>query len=223
MSSVFLALLVLLALLACLPVAAADNERIQRLDREFQAAVAQLRLGPVRPRPPRSWKSCCPKLPESFEIHELLGLIYSAQSQDAKASPHLEKAVRLKPDSAAARTNLAANLVTPGEAWTGRRANSRRRSSWNHGTLTPTTTWVSSMSGPAKSPRLLLFSNKPSGSILPPTTTATTCLWLTSLTGQAQRWPPTGPGSAETKEHRGTAQPAGRDRGKRREIRRRGK
>ncbi len=51
------------------------------------------------------------EVPESFEVHELLGLVYSAQSQDAKAAAHLEKAVRLKPDSAAARTNLATNLA----------------------------------------------------------------------------------------------------------------
>ena len=55
------------------------------------------------------------EVPESFEVHELLGLVYSAQSQDAKASPHLEKAVRLKPGSASARMNLAINLVQLGK------------------------------------------------------------------------------------------------------------
>ena len=55
------------------------------------------------------------ELPQSFDVHELLGLVYSAQSQDAKASPHLQKAVRLKPDSASARTNLAANLMRLGK------------------------------------------------------------------------------------------------------------
>ncbi|MGC2670467.1 MAG: tetratricopeptide repeat protein [Candidatus Acidiferrum sp.] len=55
------------------------------------------------------------KVPENFEVHELLGLVYSAQSEDASANPHLEKAVRLNPSSAAARTNLAANLVRLGK------------------------------------------------------------------------------------------------------------
>ena len=55
------------------------------------------------------------QVPESFEVHELLGLVYSGQSEDAKASPHFEKAVRLKPDSAAARTNLAGNLARLGK------------------------------------------------------------------------------------------------------------
>ncbi len=54
-------------------------------------------------------------MPQSFEVHELLGLVYSAESQDAKANEHLEKAVRLNPNSAAARTNLAANLARLGK------------------------------------------------------------------------------------------------------------
>src|SRR5881394_4113285 len=53
--------------------------------------------------------------PESFEVHELLGLVYSAESQDARATQHLQKAVHLKPDSAPARTNLAANLERLGK------------------------------------------------------------------------------------------------------------
>jgi Flp pilus assembly protein TadD len=55
------------------------------------------------------------EVPESFEVHELLGMVYAAQSQDAKASQHLGKAVRLKPDSASARMNLAINLVRLGK------------------------------------------------------------------------------------------------------------
>ncbi len=94
--------------------AAADNERIQRLDREFQAAVANYDSGQYV-QAAAQLEKLLPEAPESFEIHELLGLIYSAQSQDAKASPHLEKAVLLKPDSAAARTNLAANLSRLGK------------------------------------------------------------------------------------------------------------
>jgi tetratricopeptide (TPR) repeat protein len=53
--------------------------------------------------------------PEVFEVHELLGLVYAAQSQDAKANDHLAKAVRLKPDSAAARSNLAASYARLGK------------------------------------------------------------------------------------------------------------
>ncbi len=57
-----------------------------------------------------------PHAPKSFEIHELLGLSYAAQSKDAKAVEHLEIAVRLKPDSPEARTNLAASLIHSGRA-----------------------------------------------------------------------------------------------------------
>ena len=56
-----------------------------------------------------------PYAPKSFELQELLGLSYAAQSQDAKALEHLEMAVRLKPDSAAARTNFAASLIRSGK------------------------------------------------------------------------------------------------------------
>jgi tetratricopeptide (TPR) repeat protein len=111
---VLLALPAFFALLASLPVVAADNQRIQRLDREFQAAVANYDSGQYA-QAATQLEKLLPEAPESFEIHELLGLIYSAQSQDAKASPHLEKAVRLKPDSVAARTNLAANLSRLGK------------------------------------------------------------------------------------------------------------
>jgi tetratricopeptide (TPR) repeat protein len=51
------------------------------------------------------------QLPESFDVHELLGMIYSAQGSEQQANAHLQKAVHLKPNSAAAHTNLATNLV----------------------------------------------------------------------------------------------------------------
>ena len=57
-----------------------------------------------------------PHAPRSFEIHELLGLVYAAQSQDAKAIEHLQAAVQVKPDSATARTNLAAALSHAGNS-----------------------------------------------------------------------------------------------------------
>jgi tetratricopeptide (TPR) repeat protein len=42
-------------------------------------------------------------------------MVYAAESQESKANDHLAKAVRLKPRSAAARTNLATNLVHLGK------------------------------------------------------------------------------------------------------------
>src|SRR5438876_395301 len=64
---------------------------------------------------PAQLEKLLPQAPQSFEVHELLGLVYAAQSQDSKALEHLDIAVRLKPDSAAARTNLAANLSHAGK------------------------------------------------------------------------------------------------------------
>lgn len=101
-----------LIVLACLPAAAGD-ERTERLDREFQAAVAQYEGGHL-PEAAARLEGLLREAPESFEVHELLGLVYSGESNDAQANPHLEKAVRLNPQSAAARTNLATNLIRLG-------------------------------------------------------------------------------------------------------------
>lgn len=86
----------------------------QDLDREFQAAVSEYEAG--------RYDGAAAKLeallhaaPQSFDVQELAGLVYAAQSLDAKANAHLQKAVDLKPDSAAARTNLASNLVRMGK------------------------------------------------------------------------------------------------------------
>jgi len=103
-----------LALLVCVPMAAAGSQPSQHLDRKFQSAVAQYESGRFA-EAAVELESLLREVPSSFDVHELLGLVYSAQSQDAKASPHLQKAVRLKPDSASARTNLAANLMRLGK------------------------------------------------------------------------------------------------------------
>jgi tetratricopeptide (TPR) repeat protein len=108
-----------LAICACMLLAASSAEAQSNgpdksLDRNFQAAVAQYDAGHFAEAAVQLEK-LLPSVPESFEVHELLGLVYSAESQDVKASEHLEKAVRLNPKSAAARTNLAANLVRLGK------------------------------------------------------------------------------------------------------------
>jgi len=104
-----------LAFLACLIAEAADGPRQNRdLDREFQAAVAQYHSGHY-PEAASKLENLVREAPESFEVQELLGLVYSAQSRDARATQHLQKAVHLKPNSAPARTNLAANLARLGK------------------------------------------------------------------------------------------------------------
>jgi Tfp pilus assembly protein PilF len=86
----------------------------QKREEGFQAAVAQYEAGhygeAVAPL-----ERLVKEVPESFDVHELLGLVYAAQSEDLKANEHLAKAVRLKPDSAAARSNLAASYAKLGK------------------------------------------------------------------------------------------------------------
>ncbi|MGH9741454.1 MAG: tetratricopeptide repeat protein [Candidatus Acidiferrum sp.] len=107
----FSALLIFAACASLLPAQASQD---QNLDREFQAAVAQYDSGHYAEAATKL-ESLVHQLPENFEVQELLGLVYSAQSKDASANPHLEKAARLQPNSAPARTNLAANLVRLGK------------------------------------------------------------------------------------------------------------
>jgi len=94
--------------------AAAEDSQKQKLDRQYQSAVAQYEAGRYAEAAAQLEK-LLPYAPDSFAIHELLGVVYAALAQDAKALPHLEEAVRLKPDSAAARTNLAASFSRSGK------------------------------------------------------------------------------------------------------------
>jgi tetratricopeptide (TPR) repeat protein len=107
-------LTVLYSLLAC-PVFMAAEDNQKSLDRQFQSAVAQYDAGRFADAAVQL-EELLPRVPNNFEVEELLGMTYSALSQDAKAIPHLEAAVRLKPASAAARTNLAASLSRTGNA-----------------------------------------------------------------------------------------------------------
>jgi tetratricopeptide (TPR) repeat protein len=101
-------------LLVCaLPATAVDTPS-QKLDRQFQSAVAQYNAGRFA-EAAAQLEELLPQAPQSFEVHELLGLVYAAESENFKALQHLDMAVRLKPDSAAARTNLAANLSHAGK------------------------------------------------------------------------------------------------------------
>src|ERR1700692_3675962 len=94
-----------LVLLVYVPLVAAGSQPGSSLDRKFQAAVAQYESGRFA-EAAAQLEALLHEVPQSFEVHELLGLVYAAQSQDAQARKHLEVAVRLKPDSAAARPFL---------------------------------------------------------------------------------------------------------------------
>src|ERR1700759_958145 len=107
-------LVVLCILLACAAFSSAADDPNQKLDRQVQSAVAQYDAGKYA-EATAQLETLLPYAPRSFEIHELLGLAYAAQSQDAKALNHFQIAVQLKPDSAEAHTNLAASLVHAGK------------------------------------------------------------------------------------------------------------
>ncbi|MGO9336990.1 MAG: tetratricopeptide repeat protein [Terracidiphilus sp.] len=99
--------------LVCALFAPAQDSQKQKLDSEYQSAVAQYEAGRYADAAAQLEK-LLPYAPDSFAMHELLGLSYASLSQDAKAEAHLEAAVRLQPDSPAARTNLAAFLSRSG-------------------------------------------------------------------------------------------------------------
>ncbi len=84
------------------------------LNRQFQSAVALYDAG-KNAEAAAQLEKLLPSTPNSFEVHELLGMVYASLSQDAKAIDQLEAAVRLKPDDAPARTNLAASLSRAGK------------------------------------------------------------------------------------------------------------
>ncbi|HUK46016.1 MAG TPA: tetratricopeptide repeat protein, partial [Terriglobales bacterium] len=99
---------------ALMPVTFAESDQAQNLQRQFQSALAQYDAGHF-PEATRQLETLVQAAPESFDVHELLGMVYAAESEELEANRHLEKAVRLKPDSAAAHTNLATNLVHLGK------------------------------------------------------------------------------------------------------------
>jgi tetratricopeptide (TPR) repeat protein len=97
-------------LVLCTPPAVAQEDQGKLLERQFQSAVAQYNAGHFSEAASQLEK-LLPRASKSFEVHELLGLVYAAESQSEQSIEQLQIAVRLKPDSAAARTNLATGLL----------------------------------------------------------------------------------------------------------------
>jgi tetratricopeptide (TPR) repeat protein len=110
-------LFIFLMLAGHMPVSTAETDQTQKLDSAFQAALSQYNSGQYQ-QAAEQLEELARQLPQSFDVHELLGMVYAAESQEAKANNHLAKAVQLKPDSVEARTNLATNLVHLGNVAT---------------------------------------------------------------------------------------------------------
>jgi tetratricopeptide (TPR) repeat protein len=102
-------------MLFCAAFAAAQEDQSKVLDREFQSAVSQYDAGHLVEAAAQLEK-LLPRVPNSFDAHELLGLVYAAQSKNQQSVEQLQIAVRLKPHSAAARTNLATGLLHLGKS-----------------------------------------------------------------------------------------------------------
>jgi tetratricopeptide (TPR) repeat protein len=95
-------------------VASSAQAQKQDLDREFKEAVAQYEEGKF-PDAALQLEKIAREVPDNFEVQELLGLVYAAQSLNDKANDHLESAVRLQPNSASARINYGNNLLRLGK------------------------------------------------------------------------------------------------------------
>ena len=105
---------ILSCVLACATLAPAQDAQKRKLDREYQSAVSDYESGRYAAAADQLEKLLS-YAPDSYEIHELLGLVYASLSQNAKAADHLKTAVQLKPDLADARTNFATSLLHSGK------------------------------------------------------------------------------------------------------------
>ena len=94
--------------------ASANQTGAEALDRKFQSAIAHFNSGQYAAAQ-QELESLVKALPSSFEVQELLGLVYSAEGLQEKATEPFEQAVRLRPASGEARNNLATNLARLGK------------------------------------------------------------------------------------------------------------
>jgi tetratricopeptide (TPR) repeat protein len=102
-----------LGLLFCSFGTAQDTNK-QSLDRQYQAAVSDYEAGHYAQAADQLEK-LLPFAPRSYELQELLGMVYASLSQNDKAIDHLKAAVQIKPELPEARTNFGAALVHSGK------------------------------------------------------------------------------------------------------------
>src|SRR5690348_11101669 len=107
--------LVVLAVAGCATFVHAQGSPQQDLDRVYKAAVTDYDAGRYAEAAHRL-QTVLSYATRNFEVHELLGLVYASMSDNARALSQLQLAVELKPNSAAARTNLGTILLYSGKA-----------------------------------------------------------------------------------------------------------
>lgn len=81
---------------------------------QFQTALSQYQAGQYE-LAAKELEDLVVRMPPSFQVEELLGLVYSAENKDQEASRAFQAAINLNPSSAAARANLAVNLSRLGK------------------------------------------------------------------------------------------------------------
>jgi Flp pilus assembly protein TadD len=106
---------VLCALLSCAALASAQDLTNQQLDHIYQSAVADYDAGRFA-QAASQLERVLPYATKSYEVHELLGMVYASLAENAKAEDQLKLAVQLNPKSAAARTNFGTILLHTGRA-----------------------------------------------------------------------------------------------------------
>ena len=94
--------------------AGAQDPQKEKLDHEYQTAVSDYGAGRYA-LAGEELERLLPYAPRSYELHELLGMVYSSLAQNDKAVDHFKTAAAIKPDSAAARVNLGVALLHAGK------------------------------------------------------------------------------------------------------------
>src|SRR5208282_1773033 len=107
-------LILIASLSLSLTASQAGSEGTDALDRKFQSALAHFNSGQYAAAQ-QELEALNKAVPNSFDVLELLGLVYSSEGHEEKATAPLEQAVRLRPQSGPARNNLATNLVRRGK------------------------------------------------------------------------------------------------------------
>ncbi len=103
----------MVALLLTAPGLRAQQSIASSTDQAFQTAVAAYQAGHLN-EAAAQLEALARQAPDVASVHELLGLVYGAQSRDKQAVDQLETAVRLNPRSASAHTNLGIGLIRAG-------------------------------------------------------------------------------------------------------------
>jgi tetratricopeptide (TPR) repeat protein len=98
----------------CASLLPAEELTKQALDQIYQSAVADYDAGRFA-RAAEELERVLPYATKSYEVHELLGMVYASLPDTTKAEAELKFAVQLNPNSAAARTNFGTILLHSGK------------------------------------------------------------------------------------------------------------